>query len=70
MPTRSVRTAGAETSRFPNGAAGGNARLVLREVALVIGQPREVVARRIRAADVLSVTEVPEAGSVNSVGDT
>jgi hypothetical protein len=48
---------------------GGAGWIVLRRVVLVIGQPREVVARRIPARDVLSVTECAEGISVDCVDD-
>jgi hypothetical protein len=38
-----------------------NGWLVLRRVVLVVGQPRDVVVRRIEAGTVLSLTEVPTA---------
>ncbi len=42
---------------------------MLRQVVLVIGQPREVVVLRIPGRDVLTVAEVAEQGSVDSVND-
>lgn len=40
--------------------------IVLRGTAIVVGQPREIVVRRLRAADVLAVTEIaPEVSGVS-----
>jgi hypothetical protein len=46
----------------------GEANVVLRGTVLVIGQPREVVVRRIRAVDVLRVDELPAAVSPSGSG--
>jgi hypothetical protein len=37
---------------------GGNGLVVLRQVVMVIGRPREVVIRRLRGGDVVSVEPI------------